>query len=284
LSKEELGTRSVRRNPLIADLLHRIAFIEKAGTGIRRMREEARRHKCPEPKFTVNGFLTATFWPTGELVHKITPEVTPQATPQVTGEVAGELGPYARKILEFCNQQQPMRIISEAIGIRKWDNVKPHLSALIKAGFLEMTIPDKPRSPKQRYRTTDLGRKVLEQWNNNEISYLRLLMDEIFGPSCFVSELIWKSRQHLDSRSKNGISLDHEYLLVYEKRKGAMSFRGKECNRTKYKNPDGDARGPWMSRSILGLATAAQRPNLHFDCQPFKCSYPNKQLNLRIHS
>jgi len=54
---EELGTRIVRRNPLIADLLHRIAFIEKAGTGIRRMIEEARKHKCPEPKFTVNGVV-----------------------------------------------------------------------------------------------------------------------------------------------------------------------------------------------------------------------------------
>jgi ATP-dependent DNA helicase RecG len=61
LSREELGTRSVRRNPLIADLLHRIALIEKAGTGIRRMIEDARKHKCPEPKFTVNGFFTTTF-------------------------------------------------------------------------------------------------------------------------------------------------------------------------------------------------------------------------------
>ena len=37
LTREELGKRSVRRNPLIADLLHRINYIEKAGTGIGRM-------------------------------------------------------------------------------------------------------------------------------------------------------------------------------------------------------------------------------------------------------
>ena len=37
-------TACVRRNPLIADLLHRIEFIEKAGTGIRRMREAVKRH------------------------------------------------------------------------------------------------------------------------------------------------------------------------------------------------------------------------------------------------
>ncbi len=85
MSKEELGTRSVRRNPLIADLLHRVALIEKAGTGIRRMREEARGHKCPEPKFTVNGFFTATFWPNVEIARKITLQVTSKVAPQVTG-------------------------------------------------------------------------------------------------------------------------------------------------------------------------------------------------------
>jgi len=169
LSREELGTRSVRRNPLIADLLHRIALIEKAGTGIRRMIEDARKHKCPEPKFTVNGFFTATFWPNAEIARKITPQVTPQVAPQVTGQVAGQVagqvGPYARKILELCIEQKSMRIIGQAIGISKRDNVKPHLAALIKAGLLEMTIPDKPRSSNQRYRTTDLGRKVLAQWS-----------------------------------------------------------------------------------------------------------------------
>jgi len=128
-SREELGTRSVRRNPLIADLLHRIALIEKAGTGIRRMIEDARKHKCPEPKFTVNGFFTATFWPNAEIARKITPQVTPQVAPQVTGQVAGQVagqvGPYARKILELCIEQKSMRIIGQAIGISKRDNVKP---------------------------------------------------------------------------------------------------------------------------------------------------------------
>jgi hypothetical protein len=43
----DLGRKSVRRNPLIADLLHRIEYIEKAGTGIRRMREAVREHGSP---------------------------------------------------------------------------------------------------------------------------------------------------------------------------------------------------------------------------------------------
>ena len=36
------------------------------------------------------------------------------------------------------------------------------LNPLIEAGFIEMTVPDKPRSSKQRYRTTPAGRAFLE--------------------------------------------------------------------------------------------------------------------------
>jgi ATP-dependent DNA helicase RecG len=36
------------------------------------------------------------------------------------------------------------------------------LKPLIEAGFIEMTVPDKPRSSKQRYRTTSAARMVLE--------------------------------------------------------------------------------------------------------------------------
>ncbi len=59
----DLGHKSVRRNPLIADMLHRIDYIEKAGTGINRMRQEAKAHGSPEPEFRADGFFTSIFRP-----------------------------------------------------------------------------------------------------------------------------------------------------------------------------------------------------------------------------
>lgn len=40
---------------------------------------------------------------------------------------------------------------------------KDYLEPLLASGWVEMTIPDKPRSSKQRYKTTALGRKVLRK-------------------------------------------------------------------------------------------------------------------------
>jgi ATP-dependent DNA helicase RecG len=40
---------------------------------------------------------------------------------------------------------------------------KQYLEILLSTEFLERTIPDKPRSPKQRYRITLLGRQILNK-------------------------------------------------------------------------------------------------------------------------
>jgi adenine-specific DNA-methyltransferase len=96
-----------------------------------------------------------------------------------------------------------------------------------------------------------------------ELARTRLMMDEIFGARSFVSCFVWKSRGFLDSRSVTNVSNDHEYMLVYRRGEQAR-FRGQERDESKFSNPDGDPRGEWMSRSILGLANAKLRPNLHY--------------------
>ena len=65
-------------------------------------------------------------------------------------------------------------------------------------------------------------------------------------------------------RATTNVSTDHEYVLAYA-RTSEGCLRGVERDESKFGNPDDDPRGPWMSRSILGLATREQRPNLHYD-------------------
>ncbi|MCX6252042.1 MAG: site-specific DNA-methyltransferase [Bacteroidetes bacterium] len=108
--------------------------------------------------------------------------------------------------------------------------------------------------------------------DDNEVHNLRLLMSEIFGEENFVLNIIWHRRQNADNRNENFASTDHEYILVYSKNTN-FSFKGKEIDITKYKNPDNDDRGPWASIDLSGLATKDQRPNLHYNIVDLKTGF-----------
>lgn len=130
--------------------------------------------------------------------------------------------------------------------------------------------------------------------DDNEHSNLKLLCDDVFGEENMICSFIWKKRQMVDSRTKNGASKDHDYLLCYG-RKEDCRITGKESDKTKYSNPDDDPRGPWMSDNMVGLATESQRPNLHYDltdpntgityaCPPTGWRYEPKRMQELIQS
>lgn len=105
---------------------------------------------------------------------------------------------------------------------------------------------------------------ILVSCDDIEVANLRFLMNEIFGEENFIAQFIWKARQFTDARANTNVSTDHEYILAYA-RSDEFTLRGVGRDETKFANPDNDSRGDWMSRSILGLATRDQRPNLHYD-------------------
>ena len=96
--------------------------------------------------------------------------------------------------------------------------------------------------------------------DDGELPALHLAMDEIFGEENFLATFIWKSRQNKDNRTVTGASIDHEYLICY-----GNSIRGAARDSSQYANTDGDPRGDWTSANMVGIATASQRPNLHYD-------------------
>jgi ATP-dependent DNA helicase RecG len=176
MTLSDLGRKSIRRNALIADLLHRITFIEKAGTGIKRIRDEAREQGCPEPVFEENGFVTATFYPNPEVKTQAgtrweasTAQV-PHKHPASTNDVAGKAGTklalsrHQVEMLAKCQEDQPLVALLAITG--RSDRTKFRnqvLGPMLAEELLEMTIPDKPRSSKQRYRITRRGREILEK-------------------------------------------------------------------------------------------------------------------------
>jgi len=98
--------------------------------------------------------------------------------------------------------------------------------------------------------------------DDNECHYLKVLCDEVFGRSCFMTAMAWRSGDAPNNDSKQ-FSIDHNTILVYSKK---PDWRSKSLPRTEdsnahYKNPDNDPRGPWFSGNV---SSPNPRQNLRY--------------------
>ena len=125
------------------------------------------------------GFFTATFYPNPEvrvLAATIRPpssrdqdagELTTEAIKeaQAQAEAQADLTEVEKAILSSCasGPKAGEALLASAGYSARTGNFKTALKKLLTTGLVEMTIPDKPRSPKQRYRITRLGLEVLKK-------------------------------------------------------------------------------------------------------------------------
>lgn len=150
--------RSIPRNPLIAGAFHRTGAIEVWGRGTNRVIEACRAYGIAEPTFTEgSGAVTVTF--KAEIIAAVTNLVPGRH--QVGTKSA--LSPNQVEVLELA--VDPRALAELMIPSGRTDRTKFRdqvVAPLLKAGLLEMTIPDKPRSSKQQYRITEAGRRTLQ--------------------------------------------------------------------------------------------------------------------------
>ena len=91
-----------------------------------------------------------------------------------------------------------------------------------------------------------LARKLLKEdgvifisIDDNEVSNLRKICDEIFGESNFIAKLIWKKRS--TPPNDKIIGTQHDYILCYVKDMNKISLNLRErtkVQKERYKNPD----------------------------------------------
>lgn len=87
--------------------------------------------------------------------------------------------------------------------------------------------------------------------DDNEEHNLRKVCDEIFGESCFVSAVIWKSSDNSNNDAKQ-FSCDHNTILIYSKRSGWEPQKIMDkSKRSHFRNPDHDPNGPWFDGNPL---------------------------------
>ncbi len=147
MREEDLGSKSVPRNPLLFSILYRMKLVEQIGSGIRRIHDACLEHGVAEPAIQVSpDWLTVTF-PRQEAA--VAPHVTPHVTPHVGRLIAALQGEMSRaELMDALNLADRRHF------------VRTYLKPGLRAGLVEMTLPDSPRSRSQRYRLTALGRQV----------------------------------------------------------------------------------------------------------------------------
>lgn len=101
--------------------------------------------------------------------------------------------------------------------------------------------------------------------DDNELYNLKSICDEIFGAKNFVENIVWQKRTSPDARKK--VSSGHEYVLIYVKDIerydsvfNLLQIEGKDIE--KFKNPDNDPRGPWVSTDFTAQGW---RPNQMYE-------------------
>lgn len=145
---------SMRRNPVIADLFHRMKFMERRGSGLKKIISEI--EKLPG----YNESLKPIFYSDGSSFRVILKNVnynlegdTHQVIHQVTHQDI-ELSTVSKQILAFCTTPKSKKELAVFCGFKDLRNFTlKHINPLLESGQLEMTIPDKPKSRNQKYIT-----------------------------------------------------------------------------------------------------------------------------------
>jgi len=149
------------------------------------------------------------------------------------------------------------------------DDNREALKALINNNYkVKCIIIDPPYNRKNKFRKytdnnpnwlEDIKTRLILLWellldsgsiwitiDDNEVHYLKVLCDEVFGRDKFIGNIVWQSK-NTPANNVNTISQTHNHILVYAKDNFTPNLIPRtEKQLSTYKNPDNDPRGDWL--------------------------------------
>ena len=164
---------SMPRNPIIANACFLGGYIDAWGRGIEKIIEACRQENLPLPEFDDSRGFRVTLYSNlfDEKKHKVSknqviktqPEL--DLTKQVNEQVSEQVSEQVKRLLyaisnrEYSTQELMIKLNIKHRPTFLYNYLKPAL----ERDLVEMTIPDKPRSSKQRYRLTSKGKVYLKR-------------------------------------------------------------------------------------------------------------------------
>ena len=124
------------RNPVLATALEVLGVTENRYSGIPTIRKELKKNGLPEPLFEdQRGQFSVTFFNTSD-----------------NHPAKAELDDKASGLIEFCRTPRTRQEIADYLGLSSISYaIKDYVMPLVDNGLIKLSIPDKPRSPKQLY-------------------------------------------------------------------------------------------------------------------------------------
>ena len=142
--------RSMRRNPVIADLFHRMKYMERRGSGLRKIVSET--EKLPGYTEAYKPEFSSTATDFRVILKNVNYNLEGDAH-QVIHQVI-ELSTVSKQTFAFCTTPKSKKELAVFCGFKDLRNFTlKYINPLLESGQLEMTIPDKPKSRNQKYIT-----------------------------------------------------------------------------------------------------------------------------------
>ena len=176
LSLEEIA--SDRRNPILADVMAQLDYMEKRGSGLKRICNETKALEGykdelkPVFRSTSSQFMTTIYSMGYKPKNKQDEQYQDGIKSGLSWEQVGtKIGLGWDEVENLFIALQEPKTMTELKELYQWSNTTKfrakYVSPLIEAQFVGMTLPNKPTSPKQRYFLTDNGKALLANATRN---------------------------------------------------------------------------------------------------------------------
>lgn len=148
-------------NQKLAITMYQAAYIEGFGTGTGEIFTLTKEAGLKEPEFDFGEGVKVIIWrPTSS---------TDQATDYVTDQATDQVGELIKRLILVLSGEKNRQELMDYLDLKHVPSFREsYLNPALDLGYIELTIPDTPKSPNQKYRLTVKGKEIKLQLEQNK--------------------------------------------------------------------------------------------------------------------
>ncbi|MEI6765321.1 MAG: DUF4062 domain-containing protein [Bacteroidota bacterium] len=162
ISQLKADHSSYPTNPRLAEPMYQAGYIERFGTGTGEIYRLTKEAGLKEPVFDLSEGFKVIIWRPAE-------QATDHVTDYVTDHVTDHVDELVIRLIMVLSKNKSRTELMELLDLRHSGNFRDnYLYPAIEAGYVEMTLPETPKSIKQKYRLTQKGIELKKGLDNKK--------------------------------------------------------------------------------------------------------------------